>query len=194
MARPEIAEKLGTLFDASPEWTEPEVVYLFVQTRKLIDHAKLETQQDSSHLRFYCDWTVHISKDRIDPVTLDVVKDMGDDIEKQIKNPFIHLGQVAIDFAYFRSLREELIKLLKAEGIDSKLIEDEKSWVQILTTLVKILENQPLNIAERHGLNVASLVFLPAAPNCVIMRVDFLKPVVGNGGTSYSYYTLKNAY
>ncbi len=194
MAKSEIVEKLEALLHGRPEWTEPEVVYLFVQTRKLLDHAKLETQQDSPHLRFYCDWTVHISKDRIDPITLEVVKKMGEDIEKQIKNPFMYLGKEAINFTYFRSLHHELIKLLKAEGINTESIEDENSWVQILITLVKILENQPLNIAKRHGLNVASVIFLPAAANCVIMRVDFHEPVVGNDGTSYSYYTLKNAY
>lgn len=194
MARLEIAEKLNDLLNGHLEWKEPEVVYLFVQARKLLDHAKMETQHDSPHLRFYCDWTVHISKDRIDPITLEVVKKMSEDIEKQIKNPFMYLGKEAINFAYFRSLHHELIKLLKAEGINTKSIEDEKSWVQILITLVKILENQPLNIARHHGLNVASVVFLPAAANCVIMRVDFHEPVVGNDRTSYSYYTLKNAY
>lgn len=194
MARSEIAEKIEVLLSNDPKWTEPEVVYLFVQTRKLLDHAKLETQQDSPHLRFYCDWTVHISKDRIDPITLGVVKDMGADIEKQIKNPFMNSGKEVINFAYFRSLHQELIKLLKAEGINTESIEDEMSWVQVLTTLVKILENQPLNIPERHGLNVASVVFLPAAPNCVIMRVDFHEPVVGNDGILYPHYTLKNAY
>ena len=194
MARSEIAEKLNDLLNGHLEWKEPEVVYLFVQARKLLDHAKIETQHDSPHLRFYCDWTVHISKDRIDPITLEIVKKMGEDIEKQIKNPFMYLGKEAINFAYFRSLHQELIKLLKVEGINTESIEDEVSWVWVLITLVKILENQPLNIAGRHGLNVASIVFLPAAPNCVIMQVDFHKPIVGNDGISYPHYTLKNAY
>jgi len=194
MARSEIAEKLSTLLDHRYEWTEPEVIYLFVQTRKLLDHAKLETQQDSPHLRFYCDWTVHISKDRIDPITLGVVKKMGESIEGQIKSPFIHLGEEAVNFAYFRSLHEELINLLKAEGINPQSIKDEDSWIQVLITLVKILENQPLNIDKRHGLNLASLVFLPAAPNCVIMRIDFYKPITGRDGVAHPYYMLKNAY
>lgn len=194
MARSEIAEKLNSLLDNHTLWTEPEVIYLFVQTRKLLDHAKIETQQDSPHLRFYCDWTVHISKDRIDPITLDVVKKMGEGVEKQIKNPYMHLGEEAINFAYFRSFHEELIKLLKSEGIDTQSIESEDLWVQVLITLVKILENQPLNIDERHGVNLTSLIFLPAAPNCVIMRIDFREPIVGRDGVEYPYYTLKNAY
>lgn len=194
MARSEIAEKLSALLEGRSEWAEPEVIYLFVQTRKLLDHAKLETQQDSPHLRFYCDWTVHISKDRIDSVTLGVVKEMGEGIERQIKNPFMYLGEEAINFAYFRSLHEELVNLLKAEGVNPKSIENERSWVHVLITLVKILENQPLNIHKRHGINLASLVFLPAAPNCVIMRVDFHEPITGRDGVTYPYYTLKNAY
>jgi hypothetical protein len=170
------------------------VVYLFVELRKLLDHARQETQVNSPHLRFYCDWVVHISKDRIDPVTLNVIRNMEAGINKQIKTPHLHLGEEAIDFAYFRSLQKELLSLLKSESIATGAIGQDAVWAQIVNILVKVLENQPLNIAARHGLNLKRLVFMPSAPKVVIMRIDFNVPVVGEDGKAYPCYDLKNAY
>jgi|GEM_PF-821031 len=195
MARNEVAEKIEDLITSGvSSWKEPEVVYLFVELRKLLDHAREETQINSPHLRFYCDWVVHISKDRIDPVTLEVIRKMEVGINKQIKTPYLHLGEEAIDFAYFRSLHKELIDLLKTEGINVAKVEQDAVWTQVVNILVKVLENQPLNIADRHGLNLKQLVFVPSAPQVVIMHIDFNVPIVGKDGKSYPYYVLKNAY
>lgn len=195
MARSEIAEKLSAQVEKSlTSWLESDVVYFFVQIRKLLDHAREATQQDLPHLRFYCDWVVHISKDRIDPITLGVIKTIEADIVKQMTRPFINMGREAVNFAYFVSLKNELITFLKAEGIDCSKIEPEEAWINVIITLVKVLENQPLNIEERHGTNIKQLIFLPAAPRCVIMRIVFSKPVDSGKGHQYPYYELKNAY
>lgn len=195
MARNEVAEKIeGLITSEISGWKEPEVVYLFVELRKLLDHAREETQINSPHLRFYCDWVVHISKDRIDPVTLEVIRNMEAGINKQIKTPYLNLGEEAIDFAYFRSLHKELLGLLIAESLSIAKIEQEAAWTKIVNVLVKVLENQPLNIAASHGLNLKRLIFIPSAPQVVIMHIDFNVPVVGKDGIAYPYYVLKNAY
>lgn len=195
MARNEVAEKIeGLITSEVGNWGEPEVVYLFVELRKLLDHAREETQVNSPHLRFYCDWVVHISKDRIDPVTIEVIRNMETGISKQIKTPHLNLGGEAIDFAYFRSLHKELLDLLKVESISTAEIEQEAIWTQVVNILVKVLENQPLNIATHHGLNLKRLIFIPSAPQFVIMHIDFNEPIVGKDGVAYPYYVLKNAY
>lgn len=106
----------------------------------------------------------------------------------------MHLGKEAIDFAYFRSLGEEVAKLLSEEGLGTEILADEDNWVSLISTLVKVLEGQPLNIKASHGLNIKSITFMPSAPGCVIMRVDFNEPVASKDGTEYPFYTLKNAF
>lgn len=195
MARSEIADKVSELLQSTnSEWSEANAVYFLVQLRKLLDHAREATQKDLPHLRFYCDWVVHISKDRIDPITLTVIKALEQDVERQIKQPNLYLGKEAVNFAYFQSLKEEVIKVLKMEGIESSLIKDEESWIEFIATLVKVLENQPLNINESYGLNLSRLLFLPSAHRCVIMRIDFVTPMVGKDNQRFPFYTLKNAY
>jgi hypothetical protein len=195
MARNEVAEKIARhLTGELSVWNETDVVYLLVEVRKLLDHARNETQANSPHLRFYCDWVVHISKDRIDPITLDVVKNMESGIKRQIHQPNMFLGEEAINFAYFRSMQDELLQLMKAEGIDAGILSSEDKWSLVVSILVKALENQPLNIEQRHGLNIKRLIFLPSAPGAVIMRIDFNEPISDRNGRSYPFYTLKNAY
>ncbi|MCA9328134.1 hypothetical protein KC959_00020 [Candidatus Saccharibacteria bacterium] len=194
MARNEVAEKLNALVTkVDLIWDEPNVMYLFVQMRKLLDHLRQDEQMDLPHLRLYCDWLVHISKDRIDSVTLDVISNIETSIRTQISSPYLSMGEAAIDFAYFKTLKAEVNNLLTKEGIGVQLL-DEDEWLEIVINLISILIHQPLVVNKRHGTNISRLEFLPAAPRCVIMQIDFFDAVTGRDGTEYPYYTLKNAY
>jgi hypothetical protein len=195
MARSQVAEKISNLLMVNPDsWDESKVVYFFVELRKLLDHIRELDQQDLPHLRFYCDWIVHISKDRIDPITLGVIKNMEQGIVQQIGSSFSNLGREAVDFAYFRSLNEEIISILEKEGIDASYIKTEDSWVHLVATLVKVLEEQPLNLSPSSGLNIKKLIFLTSAPGCVVMRMDFITPINDRNGVPQASYTLKNAF
>ena len=64
MSSNEISDKLRAFVDRyCPLTEECHAVYLMVELRKIIDQQQLKL----SLLKFYADWTVHSSKDRITP-------------------------------------------------------------------------------------------------------------------------------
>lgn len=191
MARSEIAEKLAPLL-VEPRWDEPLTVYFLVQLRKILDHRAAE-EKTYPNLRFYCDWVVHISKDRVSESTISILKNLQDDIEKQITSK--RQGtRAAIDFAYFEHLKPELISLIKEEGISSENLEAPDKWASFIAQLVKVLENQPLVIKPSHGLNISEIVFRPSNPRCVIMVANFVHPIKGVDGKDLYWFRLMNVY
>ena len=194
MAKLEIAEKINKLLSKNLAWDEPKLVYLFVQVRKLLDHRKIYSGSDLPHLRFYCDWVVHISKDRIDTTTLQILERIQTGIISEIDNSYLNLGREVIEYAYFNSLKDELLKFLKAENIQTEMLNSSNHWVSFISVLVKVLENQPLVINGKYRLNLRDLTYLPAAERCVIIRINFVKPVTDRSGLTYGFYDYKNAY
>jgi len=193
MARNEIADKL-TILLSDLEWSEPNVVYLFVQVRKLLDHRRNTSGDDLPNLRFYCDWVVHISKDRIDNSTLKILGDLIVDIEAQVKSPYQETGKGPINFAYFEHLKPELQTLLQEEDIPVDMLRGYNRWTALISHLVKVLENQPLVVSPSHGLNISEIVFRPSNPGTVIMVVRFVNPIKGYDGKDLYFFRLLNAY
>ena len=190
MARNEISEKLATLL--TDDWDEKQVVYLFVQVRKLLDHRRDVGEIGFQHLRFYCDWVVHTSKNNIDPATLMILQTLQSDIEKEVVS--VIPGGGAINFAYFEQLKPELLSILKEENVPSNALEDDNQWNYFISQLVKVLENQPLVVKPKYGLNIAELVFEPSNPGCVVMTVLFVSPIRGRDHSTHPWYRLMNAY
>jgi hypothetical protein len=187
MARNEIADKIQLLIDDGKPWSEAKAVYLMVETRKLLDYRREDGRPDLTHLRFYCDWVVHISKDRTDAATIEVLKTLQSQVQAQIRTVSQIAAVSATDFAYFESMQSELSTFLSDEGIDTTNLR--RCWSEFVSILVKALENQPLTIDSRHGLNISKITFLPAAPGCVILHVDFVAPV-----GRFAWFELKNVY
>jgi hypothetical protein len=196
MARSEIAEKVQELLTTTEDWSEIEVVYFLVQVRKLLDYVRTDNDSTDSFriLHFYCDWIVHIRKDAIGSEMIAVLDEVEKSICDSIGNPSQGSGK-AINFAYFESLRPELLKLLAMESVDTTSLENDIIWVSLIANLVKVLENQPLHLKQTNtGLNIKEVVFMPSAPNCVIIVFRFFEPVTGKDGKPYSFFRLMNAY
>ena len=193
MARKEVAEKLTVLLSSS-EWNEPNVVYFFVMSRKLLDHRRIAGGSDLPNLRFFCDWVVHISKDNIDVTTLKILRELQADIEKQIMSPTQEAARASISFIYFEHLKPELVTLLKDEGISTDWLGSYDKWTALISHLVKILENQPLVVSPSYGLNIKELIFTPSTPRTVVMLVNFVSPTNGYDGKELRYFKLLNGY
>lgn len=164
--------------------SESEIVYLLMETRKLIEHNGNNNYQI---VKFYCDWIVHTKKDRITSSMKKIIEKMYSSVKYQIDNPFqLNARLITSDFAYFKDLKTEIKKLYKSNNIASKFIENDNKWNMFISILVKILENQPIinPISE-----VKRIVFLPANDNCVIYRIEFNNPI-----KAYPYYEYMNAY
>jgi hypothetical protein len=137
---------------------------------------------------------VHISKDRTDPTTVDVLRTMNGEIEGQIRAASQIAGRSAIDFAYFESMRRELLGFLTEQGIETRQFRGGERWPEFISVIVKALENQPLTVDPSHGLNITKVTFLPSAPRCVILKVEFATPIVSSAGEECHWFKLSNAY
>jgi len=181
----EVIDKINKVVTTSEVVIDEAIaIYLMVETRKLIEHGS----SDNYHVvKFYCDWVVHIEKDRITPEIKKVIQQTYSSIVYQINNPYRLTPKPATtDFAYLSDFRKQLGELYEAEDICSRLVDNNDIWTLFISQLVKVLENQPINqpIPE-----VEKVMFLPAADNCVIFRVVFTNPI-----KDYNYYDYKNAY
>lgn len=194
MASPQIISKLNRLIQETNDWTEVEVTYLFVQVRKLLDHARNSNAIDKyKHLRFYCDWLVHINKDKIDESTLEILRGFEAGMKEMIGNRDYD-APGPINFAYFESVQAEVLEFLGTQDVEFKPFLEEKVWINIIASLVKALENQPINIKPSYGMLIQNIEFQLSAPGTVWLRAIFNKPFKGADGTSYRYFDLKNVY
>ena len=142
MAREEIIEKLGGFFRAHPQFAdESEVVYLFVEIRKLID--KEGSSQKYSLLKFYCDWSVHSRKDKITDEIRSVMNTVYEEFlqSRSLKTEFT---MALFNFVGMSALKHELSSFLVEHSLDVDFLE-EKNWNQnVLPLIHSILVDQPL--------------------------------------------------
>ncbi|MBP9763008.1 hypothetical protein KBD34_05340 [Patescibacteria group bacterium] len=185
MAKNSIVEKINAFLLSHPALTEEyQAIYVMVELRKILDHDRAAGVYKFDVLRFYCDWTVHTSKDRFSSNMKATIKDLLEDIRLHLQNPVMIRCEKTINFVYMNSLRTELRQLLQNESIDMQIVG--AGWNSFLKVLVKVLEDQPIikPIPE-----VKSVTFLPAASDCAIFKIDFTSPVAGK-----TCFQLGNAY
>lgn len=189
MAELEIVHKLNEILGEIPcISSEKEVVYFMVQMRKILDH-KSDHWKTGSHtlLRFYCDWTVHTEKDRVTENMRQMMSEIYLDAKKQIENPAaVSTESPSMDFAYMKKLRVEILEATGNNGISAEHFKNDESWLSFVSTLIRILENQPINNPTE---DIASFTFYPAVTGCVHGVVVFNKEILG-----YGYYEFRNVY
>lgn len=184
MAKEEIIKKLDEfLKDKKPLNEECHIVYLMVEIRKILYH---ENNHKYPILHFYCDWIVHIEKDKITDEIRTIMEEIFKDIKIQIENPALtKTMSKAMQFAYMEDLKIDMQSFLKTHQIETNLFED-KNWIQFISILVNVLENQPINNPTD---DITRFSFLPSASRCVQGIVVFKKPI-----KEYSHYKFSNAY
>lgn len=123
----EIFEKLNVELSSLPVDSEPRAIYLLVQIRKLLDHA----ENNSSPLRFYCNWAVHIRLDHSSAQRM--LRKLENMTEAQL-----------IKFISLRNLRSELGEFLIQHNLPTNLTDIESNWVKFQDSLINILIDVPI--------------------------------------------------
>lgn len=146
-----VKEKLNDLLRELPFAKEQQVVYFFVETRKLLD--RIDQQNRYTYIRFFCDWILHTEK----TYHLDVMHDDFDkiaaDIEIQAQKSITQLILDAnrhpfAEFASFTKLREELASLLSEEGINDNLTTENDNWFSLRNLLFRVLADQKIDFGN----------------------------------------------
>jgi hypothetical protein len=98
MGQKEIVEKLNTFLDKHMPFTEEcHVVYLLVETRKILDK---KDNKKYPIVRFYCNWSVHIDKHSTEEMKA-IIEGIFQAIKKQIADsalPSIRYNKVTISY------------------------------------------------------------------------------------------------
>ena len=142
MAEDEIIGKLQKFLneDISVD-NECCVVYLMVELRKLLDHQDI--RDNYLTLRFYCDWTVHIQKDR----NMAGISEIAEKIDKLVprnKTLDSKTADYVFDFLRMSKLRAEMANFLKANNIPLGRLKEDNDWRTFASTLGEVLSGQPI--------------------------------------------------
>ncbi len=152
MAREEIIEKLDKFLTKHPVFEEDcQVVYLLVEIRKLLDR---DNNPNFLLVRFYCDWTVHASKDR----NLGVIEEIVDKIDScySSSSHYPIKDDGIFDFLNMRELKKEFEELFDRYSLPKKIFEDD-NWSTFVDILTSVLSDQPI-VEPKYGVKLISLV------------------------------------
>src|SRR5438067_1159788 len=164
---PEIIRKLNVFLDTHVPFQEDcEVVYLMVQLRKLLDREHGRDQFPK--IRFYCDWTVHTSKDG----NLGAIRDIMEKLENSVSNGSPYPTQDAFSFFSLSELRDEISSRFRIHGLRTIVFQDDTHWKQFVAVLIQVLEDQPIKI--RNPINIiSSVAFVPGNKGTQTVTIEF---------------------
>lgn len=157
-----IIEKLNNLSKELPFEKESQVVYFFVETRKLIDRVK--QKEDYLYIKFFCDWILHTEKTR----NLDVVRDDFENIASDFEfeegktiGELIRSGrEYEINkFVRLRKLREQITKFLNNNRILDIFTTNDHNWCALRNLLFRVLAEQKIDFGTRPIRSIKSLCF-----------------------------------
>lgn len=149
---PEIITKLNDFFDTHDLFKEEcEVVYLMVEIRKLLDREHGRDGQFKK-IRFYCDWTVHISKDR----NLTDIKEIMEELDTNSLSNGNYNPRI-FNFFLLSELRKEMSDLFRIHGLHTKLCQDDEHWTRFVKLFIQVLADQPI-IKPTKGISSVAFV------------------------------------
>lgn len=189
--RSQIVEKLSELLSDGFVVSEPNVTYIMVETRKILDHA-YNKKTDYTLLRFYCDWVVHTDKSQNLQHIAPLVQQVYDDVKDQIEQGphFMPPDPAIVGFMYMEGLRKEMEDLFIKEALPLDMF-DKSRWTDFVSALVQVLTNQPiLNPTP----DVTRLELVPANPGCICGILEFAKSLTEPDGQTWGHYKFMNAF
>jgi hypothetical protein len=183
MAESEIIRKLRIELNKEVT-TEPQVVYILAEIRKLLEQQDLLHSSDYEYLVFHCDWALHSKLDRrmakkvladVDRTNVQILPDMKfEDLPEQIKIEFNKLANLEL-------LREELERFFANNSLPS--IKD--NWNCFTHFYFKIIQDCPLLMTTNNpSINIRSVTVSVES-----IQMDFGKMTDGIlEGTCMTYF------
>jgi hypothetical protein len=157
MAKTEIARKLSLELRKGDTFTEPRVVYLLVQARKLLE---MMNDSDFETLKFYCDWVLHVKLDR--KGASNVIK-LFESIQKAADEGNAELYESRSMWLFRQVLsadtfRNQLIDVLSRNEIPADLFTDYANWYEFLHHYGAIIDGVPLELRLKSANQITSVI------------------------------------
>jgi hypothetical protein len=134
----QIAHKLNSfLLEHSQIKKESDAVYIMVELRKLIDIEREESTNNKRLLiRFYANWVVHTSKDRVTIAMKKIMQKVSNSINIYSKNS-------NIEFISMPEFKKKLLELLDDYNLPNEFCQNN-NWSIFVNSLTRVLANQPI--------------------------------------------------
>jgi hypothetical protein len=142
---------VGKLRDhlALPVDTEPAVMYLMAEVRKLLDRD--DPQHKNLALWMYCHWAVHVDLTNTN-TTLHFLEQVDDFITDTVagltpNRPYklIDSHRLFREFVYWEAFRKQLTDVLKSYGLPTDLCDEDPKWFAFLTAYAGVIEDGALS-------------------------------------------------
>ena len=137
-----IEEKLRRQFSSKAPFTEMRVVYILVETRKLLERQGELNRYPA--LRFYCDWALHTSMDRAGAQRILRLFDEAHPLlcaNQELPRPLRHDITETTNLRYFERDYEQFLT-------DYNLPQDilHCRWTKFLHSYAAVIEDCPLTV------------------------------------------------
>lgn len=177
MASNEIVEKLNNLITETNAFShEKDVVYFFVQIRKLMEREDIF--DDHKSVKFYCDWALHPQKDRNHNDIGNVYHAIYNDCVDFYNEASDDSSDNILSLLPFQSLNADLRPIFERYSLDSLLLDE--LWVRFTKKLLGILNDQPL--VNEQGENIKKIIITGTEKNIFLVKICFTKPIIDTHG------------
>lgn len=139
--RSDILEKLSRELSRAPQ-RESDVVYLFVELRKLIQHDNARDRYPIVNM--FCDWVVHVR------LTGKSAAELVSAIRHQLETHPETCESISDDLFSLDVLRRELAKFLRAFGLPDTLVKDDRRWFPMVALYINVVSDCPLLAKQRN--------------------------------------------
>jgi hypothetical protein len=153
MGRSAIEEKLNRQLSSKAPLTETRVVYILVETRKL-----LELQGELSKypaLRFYCDWALHTNMDRAGAQRILRLFDRAHPVLCAGQTLPQHLDREITETTNLRLFKRDFEKFLKDYNLPKEILTAR--WTKFLHSYAAVIEDCPLTVKGNNLTNIKSV-------------------------------------
>jgi hypothetical protein len=145
--RPAVEQKIINL--ASPErmLSEHEVSHLMTLCRKYLEHTRQEPERFPI-LKFFCDWSLHISIDR-SLAGMEILRRLNDTLVEVAPIPDSDLIMNRLTAVVsFQRLRREMGDLFQRIGVANSLEKDQRRWMNFARQLIEIIRDCTLEVGD----------------------------------------------
>jgi hypothetical protein len=143
MGRHAIEAKLNDILTTSFDFSEPNVVYILVEIRKLLEIS--EEQKKYQALVFFCNWALHSKLDKTAAIRIVRKFDEMEDAWEEGNTTKLETARNALkDTLGAKSLRKELKIFLQSRDLPATVCMDETQWHAFLKTYGAIIHQAPL--------------------------------------------------
>jgi hypothetical protein len=141
-----IIEKLNRHFNTPPE-TEADVIYAFVQVRKLLERSG--RKGEFPRLKFFCDWAVHGGLAGTE--AQQVLIEMDDRLRHAgVRTPWeIDPDGRVYELVSHRALLQEMSRYLTSADVSTAWTGNPFAWHQVSRFYSEIVKDCPLTITRK---------------------------------------------